>query len=67
MKDPVSYEIAAYIGSAIGTLIASAIVAGFYYFFLVIVIKFPLTYLQIWGGVIVFDCIMNAIKNKLQE
>lgn len=67
MKDPVSYQIAAYIGGIIGTLIGAALVAGFYYLILAFVIKLPVTYLQVWGGVIIFECISNVIKNRMNQ
>jgi hypothetical protein len=64
MKHPLSYKIATAFGSFIGVLIATAIVAVPYYLILVFLIKAPLNFLQIWGGVILFDTIVRYIKNS---
>lgn len=64
MKQPLSYLIATALGSIVGVLIGTAVVAVPYYLILVLLIKAPLNFLQIWGGVLLFDTIVRYIKNS---
>ena len=60
-KDKIN-EIAAILGTIIGAVIGTALVALVYWAVLVLMVKIPLTFIQVWGVVIVYDTIVNYIK-----
>lgn len=60
-KDKIN-EIAATLGTIVGAVIGTALVALVYWAVLVLMVKIPLTFIQVWGVVIVYDTIVNYIK-----
>ena len=60
-KDKIN-EIAATLGTIVGAVIGTALVALVYWAVLVLMVKIPLTFIQVWGVVIVYDSIVNYIK-----
>ena len=62
-KDKIN-EIAAILGTIIGAVIGTALVALVYWAVLVLMVKIPLTFIQVWEAVSVFDSIVNYIKRQ---
>ena len=55
-------EISGLIGRLIGSLIATAIIAGVMYSILHFLIGLSITYLQVFGVILIIDFIKNSLK-----
>ena len=62
--EEISRDIGEAFGRLVGGLIASAIIAGLLYAILHYLIGLSVTYLQVFGVLLIIDFVKNFLKNK---